>query len=357
MNPQKVNKILTILLAAQWAFIKILGQYPSFVEVYYSNGIYLYISKVLRFILGWIPFSVGDLLYILLGYYIIKNCYLVVKKRRIHLKNTFFKIGAALSVIYFLFHLNWGINYLRQPLALQLNLEKTTYNSGDLKLFTEKLIEKTNQIHRSIVKNDTALINNTMTKAQIKVISRGAYDQLGLSSPIFKYENKSVKHSLISLPLTYMGFAGYLNPITNEAQVNALIPKSSYPATLCHEIAHQLGYASESEANFVGYLAAVHAEDMHFNYSGYLMALRYCLYEISKHSQQDFKTLKSTINPGILRDMKRSSEFWKSYQNWTEKYFELFYDSYLKANKQKEGMKSYNKMVGLIINYYQTKPL
>ncbi len=52
-----------------------------------------------------------------------------------------------------------------------------------------------------------------------------------------------------------MGFAGYLNPITNEAQVNALIPKNNYPATICHEIAHQVGIASESEANFVGYLA------------------------------------------------------------------------------------------------------
>jgi hypothetical protein len=357
MNQQKVYKILTILLVAQWAFIKIIGQYPSFVEIYYSNGLYIFISRFLRFVFGWIPFSMGDLLYLFFLYYILKNCYFAVKRRKIHLKNTFFKIGAMLSIVFFLFQLNWGINYLRQPLAQQLNLEKNTYNSEELMSFTNKLIARTNRIHVSIVKNDTALVENKMTKAQIKAISSNGFEQLELKNHFFKYQNQSVKHSLISIPLTYMGFAGYLNPITNEAQVNSLIPKNSYPATLCHEIAHQLGYASESEANFLGFLASVNAEDIHFKYSGYLMALRYCLFEIRRHNPEDFKNLKGAINVGILKDMQRSQEFWRSYQNWSEKYFKIFYDSYLKANKQKEGIKSYNKMVALIINYYKTEPL
>jgi hypothetical protein len=357
MNQQKVYKILTILLVPQWAFIKIIAQYPSIVEDYYSNGLYIYISRFLRFVLGWIPFSMGDLLYLFLGYFIIKNCYLVVKRRKIHLKNSLFKIGALLSIVFFLFHLNWGINYFRHPLAQKLDLEKTTYNSEQLMSFTQKLIAKTNQIHISIAKSDTTMIENKMTKSQIKAISNRGFDQLGLTIPFFKYQNKSVKHSLISIPLTYMGFAGYLNPITNEAQVNSLILKNSYPATLCHEIAHQIGYASESEANFLGFLGAVNAEDMHYKYSGYLMALRYCLFEVSRQNPELFKNLKKEVNQGILKDMQKSQEFWNSYQNWSEKYFEIFYDSYLKANKQKEGIKSYNKMVGLIINYYQTRSL
>ncbi|MCF6167470.1 DUF3810 family protein, partial [Lutibacter sp.] len=34
-------------------------------------------------------------------------------------------------------------------------------------------------------------------------------------------------------------------------------------------------------------------------------------------------------------------------------YFKGFYDSFLKANKKKDGMKEYNKMVSLLISYYK----
>jgi hypothetical protein len=38
-----------------------------------------------------------------------------------------------------------------------------------------------------------------------------------------------------------MGFGGYLNPFTNEAQVNYL--GSNVFLTANHEMAHQMGYA------------------------------------------------------------------------------------------------------------------
>jgi hypothetical protein len=44
----------------------------------------------------------------------------------------------------------------------------------------------------------------------------------------------------MSLPLTYMGFSGYLNPFTNEAQVNYLGPCILSQPQLA-EMAHQLG--------------------------------------------------------------------------------------------------------------------
>ena len=39
---------------------------------------------------------------------------------------------------------------------------------------------------------------------------------------------------------------------SGEAQVNDRIPKTGYPTTTCHEMAHQIGFAAENEANFVG---------------------------------------------------------------------------------------------------------
>ena len=151
-----------------------------------------------------------------------------------------------------------------------------------------------------------------------------------------------------------MGFAGYLNPFTNEAQVNCLIPKSAFTSTVCHEIAHQIGIGPESEANFIGYLAAINSSDSFFQYGSYLNALRYCLNEINYTNPEKFEELKASLNIGILKDLQQNQEFWESYQNWSEKYFKIFYDNFLKANNQEDGIKSYSKMVVLIINYYKT---
>lgn len=357
MDNKKTYKILTVLLIMQWAFLRIIAQYPTAIEKYYSNGLYIYISKFLNLLFGWIPFSIGDILYAALAIVIIINIYTAIKNKKLHLKNTLFKIGGYISILFFIFHLNWGLNYFRQPVYKTLNFENEKYASNDLLHLTEKLIVKINQVQLSITKNDSIVVENELNKTQIKEVAYTVYQQFRDKYPQFYHENLKVKHSLFSVPLTYMGFAGYLNPLTNEAQVNSLIPKNTYPMIVCHELAHQVGIASESEANFIGYLATTNSNDVYFKYSGYLMALRFCLVEIYQKDPEKFELLKIKLNKGIFKDIQQSEAFWESYQNWSEIYFKTFYDSFLKANKQKDGMKSYNKVVVLLINYHKTKEL
>ena len=49
---------------------------PALTEQWYSTGLYPYIGRTVRFLLGWIPFSVGDVLYTILPlaavYYIVR---------------------------------------------------------------------------------------------------------------------------------------------------------------------------------------------------------------------------------------------------------------------------------------------
>jgi hypothetical protein len=51
--------------------IRIFAVYPAAVEKYYSTGAYPYISALQRILLGWIPFSVGDLFYGAAGAYLL----------------------------------------------------------------------------------------------------------------------------------------------------------------------------------------------------------------------------------------------------------------------------------------------
>jgi hypothetical protein len=185
----------------------------------------------------------------------------------------------------------------------------------------------------------------------------GSYKSLAGIYPQLDYHPASVKHSIYSLPLTYMGFSGYLNPFTNEAQVNSVIPPHKYPTTGSHEEAHQLGYAAENETNFLGCLASIHNEDPYFNYSGYIFALRHCLNEIYQRDEQAYEALVESINEGIIANYRESYELWQYYQNPLEPFFKNTYNVFLKANNQDKGIESYSYAVALFVNYFKDKDL
>lgn len=357
MNTIKTYKVASLFLVIQWAGIQLLSKFPLFVERYYSNGIYPFLSSIYQFIFSWVPFSVGDIFYICLIIIGLKSIYTLIKTKSFQLKSSMLKFGAFLSVVYLIFNINWGLNYYRQPVHEKLNFELNEYSESELVAFTEKLITKLNAVHLQMVKNDTLIYESGKTLKEIKAESILVYSEFETTFHQFKHNSIAVKSSLISTPLAYMGFGGYLNPFTNEAQVNYLTPLNAYPATVCHELAHQIGIGPESEANFVGYLAGINSSNLHFQYAGYLNAVRYCLNEIYYNNEAQFEALKTTLNPGINKDIENQQAHWEAYQNWTEKYFEFFYDHFLKANNQEDGIKSYSKMVVLLINYYKINNL
>ncbi|MEN9656495.1 MAG: hypothetical protein RL311_1482, partial [Bacteroidota bacterium] len=265
------------------------------------------------------------------------------------------KIVSCISVLYFTFHLLWGFNYYRQPLFEKMKIERD-YSDADLLVFTKKLITKTNAVQFQLTQNKKEKIVFPYSQEQVFQMNTEGYN-LADQHPFFQYSELSGKQSLFSLPLTYMGFGGYLNPFTNEAQVNYLMPMYHSPTTSCHEMAHQMGYASESECNFIGFMASVKNENLYFKYSGYSFALRYCLANWQMRNESVYKQLLQTVHPGILKNYEESNAFWKSYETPIETGFHLFYDSFLKWNQQKDGMEGYSKFVNLMVNYYKNKPL
>lgn len=327
--------------------------FPEMVERIYSNGLYVYISRFSRTLLGKIPFSVGDIIYGLLIIYLLIQLWKTRKLWRLQWKNNLLKIINVLSVVYFLFHFLWAFNYYRVPLFEKMSIQRE-YSDEDLFLFTEKLIAKTNEIHFKITNDKNLKVSVPYSQDSIFKMTQNGYDNLGNQHTFFKYEIPSRKKSLFSLPLTYMGFGGYLNPFTNEAQVNDKIPMVGFPMTINHEMAHQMGFASESECNFIGFLASVRNDDLYFQYSAYQYALRYCLNNIGMKNESKFEYYKNKINPGIIENYKESEAFWKSYDTIIDKGFHAFYDQFLKMNQQKEGLESYSKYVDLLINYYKS---
>ncbi|MBT8255137.1 MAG: DUF3810 domain-containing protein, partial [Bacteroidia bacterium] len=230
----RTQVILALLLPVQYIALLILRQFPEFVEEYYSQGLYPYIAKLSRFVFGWIPFSIGDIFYALLIVVLVRWIY--KKSKRLISSPVQFMVGvlSSLSVIYLLFNLLWGLNYYRVPLHQTLELERD-YTTEELINTTQRLIEKSNELHRQLGYSDSTKIDLPYTQQEIFNKSSNGYVHLSKEYPNLHVSPKSIKKSTWSLGLTYMGYSGYFNPLTGEAQVNQLIKTYKFPVVSCHE--------------------------------------------------------------------------------------------------------------------------
>ncbi len=353
---EKLKNGIALSLILQIVLVKWIGSHREWVEAYFSNGWYPLVSKFWRVLLGWIPFSVGDLLY--LGLLVMAIRYVILKHKQIRKHPYLFlrNIAVVLSVAYFTFNLMWGLNYYREPLAKTMGLGDTN-TQKELLQFVERLIIKTNEVHYGITKDTAAMVEVPYSRKDIFSKTISGYQTLALSYPFLTYSNPSIKKSLFSTGLSYMGYAGYLNPLTNEAQVNGIMPKFRFPVVCGHEVGHQVGYSAENETNFIGYLVTVGNPDPYFQYSAYAYALSYCLSDIRRRDKLEFERLYGKLNGGVKNNFKEVADFWEAHENPMEPVFKSIFDTFLKSNNQAQGIKSYSFIVTLLVNYYKDREL
>ncbi|MGI8637389.1 MAG: DUF3810 domain-containing protein, partial [Segetibacter sp.] len=218
----------------------------------------------------------------------------------------------------------------------------------DLKRITGILVQKVNENKHALVKNGVT----TKTYTQIFEQAQTAYRTSALTFPFLEYNTTSIKRSMYGRIGNFLGFLGYYNPFTGEAQVNLSQPKFLIPFVACHEMAHQLGYASESEANFVGYLAAIHSPDTLFHYSAYFDLFNYANRELFFRDSIAAKNNYKQLDTAVKKDEEELQEYWRQSDNIIEPIIRIFYDRYLKANQQSKGVKSYSEVTGWLIAYY-----
>ncbi|MEX0274742.1 MAG: DUF3810 domain-containing protein [Flavobacteriaceae bacterium] len=351
----KFKNVMALSLLPQIVLIKWLGSHPDWVEHYYSTGFYPWFSRLFRSLLGWIPFSIGDIIYVTLIMLGIR--YIYTRRRRIRSAPLLFlrDVAMVLSIAYLTFHLSWGMNYYRLPLAQKLGIGQE-YSKQDLLDLTHSLIEHTNGLQYTITGDTVSKVHIDLSQPELFDQVVRDYQSLGKRIPILNYEKRSVKTSLISTLLTYMGYAGYLNPFTHEAQVNALLPHFRFPVVVGHEIGHQLGYAAEREANMIGYLVTQGSGNPQLQYAASAYALGYCLVDIRGYDPSLFNSLYAKVNKGVQRNYGEMDRFWSSYENPMEPLFKSLYSNFLKANDQADGILGYNAVVGLLVNYHKKYP-
>ncbi|TDW96210.1 DUF3810 domain-containing protein [Dinghuibacter silviterrae] len=341
--------LVVLFLAVAW-----FGMYPEWVERAYSTGIYPHLAALLRGLWGWVPFSAGDVFYFAAG--VLLLTWAVILVARLLKREWSFRQWLGWGrrfvewclVIILVFNLAWALNYNRLGIAYQLRLDPRPYGRDTLQNLIDSLLIRVNDERRAAV---APLPDAGVILREAREAYRGIEGDTSLA--FIHYTYKSIKPSMYGEWGNYMGFLGYYNPFTGEAQVNCTVPAFTLPYTACHEMAHQLGYASESEANFVGYLAAVHSTDPWFRYSAYFDLFSYANRELFLRDSAAARRNYHALDTLVRADYHTLINFLRAHRNPLEPVLNRMYDGYLKAHHQEKGIESYSEVTAWLIAYRQ----
>ncbi len=145
---------------------------------------------------------------------------------------------------------------------------------------------------------------------------------------------------------------GVYSPFTIEANYNQDMPMFNIPSTLCHELSHLKGYMREDEANFIAWLACVCSGQPQFQYSGHMLAYTYAMAALWNAGETDaYREIYSQLCRRAREDLLADDAFWESYDGAVAEVSQDLNDVYLKINSQEDGVRSYGRMVDLLLAY------
>ncbi|MGL5435087.1 MAG: DUF3810 domain-containing protein [Lachnospiraceae bacterium] len=338
-NRRYITKGVILLLAA--LILQVCARWIPGFATWYAHHIYPVLVTIIGGFFGLFPFSVVEL-----GLYIILLSIIVAVIRYIrkplHLICRGFRM---MAVILFVYTLNCGINYLAMPFSEYARLELDLYTEEELKELCQYLVIKVNETATAERYADHRL---EWLQEGVNAMQKAGEDFPSLSG--FYPRPKPV---LISSILSVQQLAGIYAPFTIEANFNQEMTDYNIPHTICHELSHLKGFMREDEANFIGYLACLASDNQSFQYSGYLTGWIYAGNALAKVDPQAYIELHQCLSQEVTDDLVENHQFWSQYDGKIAEVSTQWNDTYLKINRQSDGVQSYGHMVDLMLAYYK----
>ncbi len=324
------------------------GGYSAFGE-WYATTVYPWIVGIYGRICGIFPFSVVELLLYLSIIWLILFTMSHIRAAVIRTESVTGAAGAwfsaaclILGLLAFLYTACCGVNYYRRPFSSYLDLEVRDSSVEELTALCEYLTEKVNETV------DTTPYNRAWNEE-----GRRAMAGLGEIYPQLSGYYPRPKPLAVPWILSVQQLSGIYSPFTVEANYNRAMTNYNIPHTICHELSHLRGFMREDEANFIGYLACIGSSDPSFCYSGYLTGWVYAGNALAAQDMETYVDLYGRLNEQSRADLADNNAFWNRYEGKVAEVANQMNDTYLKINSQSDGVKSYGRMVDLMLAYYR----
>jgi len=335
------------------------------------------ISAPVRGFLGLVssvyPISMMEVLctaaFIWLIYYIIKSVMVTVRRRgklKI-LSKRFLLVVVTALYIWGLFCWLWNSGYHAPGFA-----EKNGFTGGgvsveDLTSVTRLFADKASELAPLVGRDENGRYN--VRRSEIFDAATGIYQNVSSGFPSLDGKLYRPKPMLFSWLMSRTGYTGVYFALTGEANINTQPPETLMPATVAHELAHQLGVFAEDEASFVGIMACVKSDNIVYEYAGYLSGLMYLMNALFTVDYIAWAEIGGGLPDEINGDWQENYEFWQSQKTVNtgigfldriltsvtttmSDAVDTVYDGYLKSQDQALGIKSYGACVDLLVEYF-----
>lgn len=310
---------------------------------WYSTHLYPLWVGVIGRLAGYVPFSVSELLLFLLTAVVVVSVIRGVRPESIFL---------TVAVLLFLYVANCGVNYQRESFSEASGIRAEEYSARELeevcRWLTGKVAGLGGQVERGA---DGGMVLDI----SVQDCAVDAMHRLGEEYQELQGYYPRPKKLVNSWILSVQSLSGVYSPFTIEANYNGDMQDFYIPYTACHELSHLRGFMQEQEANFISFLACTRSGEDAFAYSGYLSGWIQCMNVLYRVDYEAWEELRGLFPASAEADLKLNREFWAKYDGRIAEVSNKVNDTYLKANGQKDGVKSYNRMVDLIVAYYNQR--
>lgn len=341
---KKIEMLTGMLLVSGAGLLWAARRMEGFAE-WYSRTVYPILAGTIGRFFGLIPVSAVEF-----GMYagICLVLFLLVKYRR--RPSVLLRCyGLIFSVLLFLYAACCGVNYYRMPFSSyfveEIRKERGTrpeISEDGLKELCEWLTDMVNEARGGL---DAA--EGNYEQVQKKGIA--AMKRLAEQYSVLDGYYPKPKPVMVSEILSVQQVCGIYSPFTIEANYNNDIVSYNIPHTICHEMSHLRGFMREDEANFIGYLACVGSEDADYRYSGYLLGWIYAGNALARVDYAEYVRLHDLLADPVRADLAENSRFWEQYEGVAADVQEKVNAAYLRINGQSEGVKTYGRVVDLMI--------
>ena len=186
-------------------------------------------------------------------------------------------VVAAAAIAAFLNTALVGLNNYAGPIAQDIRLNVTDYNLAELEAAGTFYRDKANELSQQVARNP----DGTVKYPEFQVLAQQAgegfetqtYDRF---NSVFAGSTAPVKELGWDDLFAGRGITGITVGITGEAAANPQTPAVALPFVMCREMAKRMCITDPQDAAFAAFLACDANTAVEFQYSGYLMAYRYC---------------------------------------------------------------------------------
>jgi len=316
------------------------------VERWYSTVIYPRIQAVVTPASNLVPIAFFDALTVGAVVLLILAVAVAVSKAREEkslqpIRELLFSVAVTVAVVYLVFLGAWGLNYRRVPMEQRLVLDRPPPSNAQVVELGFEAIRRMNSLyaeaHRTGWEPDP--------RYDRQLLDAYAFVQQKLTGRNTAVPGR-LKSSIYGPYFRWTTVDGMINPFGLEVLANPDLLPFERTFVAAHEWAHLAGFADEAEANLVAWLTCVRA-GVPAQYSGWLSLY----WQIgSEVGAEDRRRLWDAVAEGPRRDVQAIVDRLQAGQlpflrnaSWR------VYDKYLRANRVEEGIRSYGKVVTLLL--------